>query len=154
VSSPGARSVGLVGLAVGLTVAVATGTWWLRAHRHQCGDLGPMSGYPENSVAYVKCVPAFVVRGIDDDFAVYVAKVPHMPNEPLEWDNARRLFVSPFHGETFTLQGQPVSGPARRALWRCPIEIDPRNHLVIRAPTPEPENLGSFCQGKDASPGS
>jgi hypothetical protein len=112
----------------------ATTVWVLRNERvGGCRDLGPIGALPENSVSTSACAHVYIVHGAGDDYSVFLAETPHLPGEPLEWKARRRLFVSPFHGETFTLDGRAIGGPATHGLWLCPFTVS-LGHLVIDVP--------------------
>lgn len=87
-----------------------------------CDSLGHPNDYPIESVTKIDCVPAFVIRGPESIY-VLVGLSTHMPNEPIEWDEEGRLFVSSAHGETFRIDGRVQSGPAERPLARCPLKL-------------------------------
>jgi hypothetical protein len=117
------------GLAVVVLVAGAS-AWGFRNSRvGGCRDLGEANAIPENSVAAGGCAPVFVVHGVGDDFAVYLALAPHLDNEPLEWNPRKRLFEG-LHGEEFDVTGSAVRGPAAHGLWRCPFNVL-YGHLVV-----------------------
>lgn len=117
-----------------LFVALATSIWIYRnGHLGGCRDLGPAAAFPDNSVSSGSCAPVYVVHGSGPTFSVFLAQSPHLPGEGLDWDERSRLFVSPFHGEEFGLDGKVVQGPAMHGLWLCPFH-DSFGHLVIDVP--------------------
>jgi Rieske Fe-S protein len=128
-----------------MALAAAIVVWVLRSDQEDCRDLGPVATFPQNSVTLVKCVPSFVVRGRGDDFAVYLAKAPHLAGEELKWNSRRRFFFSPAHGERFALNGEILRGPAKGPLWRCPTMIE-SDRLWIDAPGSEPATIRRACR--------
>lgn len=109
---------------LGSAAAAALLSFWT-ASEHPCRDLGPLDGYPNNSVSVVRCFPGFVVRQ-DDRVHVLLAIAPHLPQERLEWDQQTQMFVSRLHGETFSSSGRHFYGPANGDMWECPIEVSDR----------------------------
>lgn len=115
-----------------------------------CAELGPVQSFELDTVTRIDCVPAFVVnrRG---DFSVFLARAPHLRNEPLEWDDRQRLFVSPFHGESFSAAGRKVEGPGAHEMFRCPWK-ERDGMLTIEAPPDSSiEELRAIC-GYDELP--
>lgn len=109
-----------------------------------CRDLGAVKSFPDNSVAFLTCVPAFVVHGVGSDFSVYLAVAPQDSREPLRWDNRRHVFFSAVHGESFNLMGEPVAAAGDRGLLRCPIEIV-GGRLLLLAPGTSPTDIRQAC---------
>ena len=107
--------------ALGAVAAAAVLTWVLRGSA-PCQDLGRLKSFRPDTVSFVSCVPAFVVTAGPEP-VVFLALTPHLAGEPLRWDERRRVFYSPFHGEQFDSSGHLLSGPARRDLWRCPVAV-------------------------------
>jgi len=101
----------------------------------------------------VDCIPAYVVRLGDAAPVVFLARAPHLKNDPLEWNPSRKLFVSPAHGESFDLRGRMVQGPAVHDLWQCPTNMVGGELLIAL-----PEGAGSdaiiaSCYGGRPPPG-
>ena len=140
------RRVGIAALVVVVSAGAAVGIWAIRAHDRHCEVIGAVQQFPDNSVSFVKCVPAFVVHGVGADFAVYVARSPHLANEPLQWDATRRVFVSPLHGETYDVRGRHLSGPGGPALWRCPSDIRSGLLTIEAPPNALGEPLPEICE--------
>ena len=109
-----------------------------------CYELGSLDSFAEDTVSKVHCGPFFVVHS-GTNFIVYLGMSTHMPNEPLEWDSEQRLFISRFHGESFDIYGQVVSGPAQGPLMLCPTRVrDGVLELNVPVETPD-EHLQEFC---------
>ncbi len=115
-----------------------------------CADLGDVAEFPRGSVTLVSCVPAYVV-GSSGNPVVLFARSPHLPNEPLEWDPERQLFVSTAHGEAFDLNGRVVNGPAVGDMWECPSEVRAKD-LFIVTPSASPTDFAHACYGSSAPP--
>jgi Rieske Fe-S protein len=133
-------------LVTGAAIAVALVVWLIRSQSDSCRELGQVDSFPPNSVSFEPCIPAFVVHGLGRDFTVFLAETPHLRGEPLRWNAKERLFVSPFHGEKFNLLGEPVAGPARRPLWRCPITVDSDQLLVDVPPGMPGSRIREHCR--------
>lgn len=140
------RRSGIAVLVVILCAGTAVGIWAIRAHDRHCEVIGAVQTFPENSVSFVKCIPAFVVHGVGADFAVYVARSPHLANEPLQWDATRRVFFSPLHGETYDVRGRHLSGPGGPALWRCHSKIRSGLLTIEAPPNASSESLAEICE--------
>lgn len=137
-------------------VAIATtyGVTLIREQTRDCRQLGKAVDFPRDSVAYEPCVPAYVVRGLDGAVTVFLAESPHMRGEPLTWSDARGVFYSPEHGETYDLQGDPlpvdiqgsrISIGGTRGLWRCPIRIV-QGEIVIQSDSRSGSELRMSCK--------
>ncbi len=116
-----------------------------RAMTQPCVKLGAAQTLPDNSVTKFDCVPVYVVH-TDDFFLVHLGLSTHLPDEPIEWDSEKRLFVSPYHGEAFDIRGDVVRGPANGPLIRCPFELR-RDVLWLDVPPELPdEKIGDYCR--------
>ena len=60
-------------------------------------------------------MPVIVARVEEDKFVCVSIKCTHQ-NCDLLYDKKKKLFQCPCHNSAFDLEGQPVGGPARRAL--------------------------------------
>jgi hypothetical protein len=130
----------VVGVLVLTFVATVTG----RLDERSCAYLGKIESFAVNSVTEISCAPLYVVSAVDGPL-VLVGWSTHMPNEPVVWDPAERLFVSPAHGESFDVVGRVVDGPVTRPMHRCPTRVrdgelwvDAQRHL-------EGEELARSC---------
>lgn len=140
-----ARAVRLSGLVLLTTLAITFGVRSVSENRRPCGDFGPLGRIPRYSIVFEPCIPAYVVRLGDDAPTVFVAEAAHMPDEPLEWDQTRRVFVSPFHGEEYSIEGERLSGPGQDRLRRCRVQIV-RGRLRVDAPLGDPQVVRRACR--------
>jgi hypothetical protein len=135
--------IGIPLLALLVTAGIS---WALRIESYNCLDLGPLNTFPENSVSYHECGPTFLVRGRGPSITVFLAETPHLPNEPLDWDEGSRTFLG-LHGEAFDLAGQILTGPAQRPLWRCPTTIRDKRVYIDPPEEAREERLPQICKG-------
>lgn len=134
--------LGILALALGFAASVLL----QHALKHSdCRDLGSVAGFPDNSVSFARCARVYVVHGLGDDFAIYLAETPHLPYEPLRYDPIRHRFFG-LHGETFDVRGLPLRGPAQGALFRCPARIEDGD-LVMEAESPAFAAIRVACLG-------
>ncbi len=134
-------------LTAGLAFAVGFGAILLvRAHFQtaDCRNLGDAHRFQVNSVSFIPCLRAYLVHGTGQDFALYLAESPHLPGEPLRYDQTRHRFFG-LHGETFDLRGHLLKGPAAGPLIACPLRIED-GALLIEAPSPEPAEIRAACK--------
>jgi Rieske Fe-S protein len=129
----------------GLAIAGFIGVRWIQDRARPCTYLGKLVDYANNTVVKIDCVPAFVVRS-DDNMIVYLGLSTHMPNEPLEWDADERLFVSPFHGESFDIWGDVVTGPANGPLIECDVELRDGELWLDAARDANPSEIAQMCR--------
>lgn len=131
--------------AVPMALATALLVWAFRASHvsDDCLDLGSTASFPDNSVSFVPCVPAFVVHGIDTDFAVYLADQRN--GKELHWDERRHVFSSEDGRKTYNVQGEPLAEAPGRALVRCQIRIDSGRLLLISSRDLLRTQTGAIC---------
>jgi Rieske Fe-S protein len=56
------------------------------------------------------------------------------------------VFISPHHGERFNLVGEPLSGPAMRGLWRCPVSIEDGDVTVDVPAGTNQADIEDYCR--------
>jgi nitrite reductase/ring-hydroxylating ferredoxin subunit len=86
---------------------------WYNAGPVERFDIGSVTHFPENHF--------FLVR-LPDGFVAFYDLDPHLRHR-VKWDPVERIFVSPAHGERYTIDGKPVAGPAPRGLDGYPVKI-------------------------------
>lgn len=106
-----------------MVFAVAAGAaLYFRGRSGNCAELGPLESFARDTVSFAPCVPAFVVNR-NGRLTVYLALAPHLANEPIEWDEDRRVFYARLHGEEFDAEGRRIGGPGLSRLFECPTEV-------------------------------
>ena len=134
--------IGVLAGVLGFAVMALVKRAWQDA---DCRNLGNVVRFPDNSVSYVACARVYVVHGLGEDVAVYLAEAPHLPHEPLRYERSRHRFVG-LHGEAFDVRGLPLKGPAQRPLFRCPTTTEDGN-LVVEAESSDPAAIRAACIG-------
>ncbi len=140
--SRGFLFLGALAVALGFAVSALLQRAWQHA---DCRDLGSLVRFPDNSVSFVPCARVYVVHGLGEDFAVYLAESPHLPHEPLRYEPSRHRFVG-LHGEAFDVRGLPLRGPTQGPLFRCPTGTEDGD-LVIEAESSDPAAIRAACRG-------
>jgi len=130
--------------ALGVVGITALLTWTVTRNAKPCQDLGDVKSFRGDTVSFVSCVPAFVVRTAPEP-VVFLARTPHLAGEPLRWDAQRRVFFSPLHGERFDVSGHLLSGPALRDLWRCPVAVRDGELWIVVPDGTRSENVKRAC---------
>jgi nitrite reductase/ring-hydroxylating ferredoxin subunit len=140
----------LVAIALVVVVTVA-GITWVLSSRGSCAELGPVDSFELNTVTAIRCLPAFVVNR-NGNLAVYLARAPHLRGEPLRWDATRRLFVSPFHGESFEVDGKKVAGPGGDHMFECPTKVEDGSLVIDAADDASIDEIRTICGYEDLPP--
>ncbi|MBY0373209.1 MAG: ubiquinol-cytochrome c reductase iron-sulfur subunit [Bryobacteraceae bacterium] len=65
---------------------------------------------------------AWIVKTADDKAIAFVPSCTHL-GCAFHWDERNNNFLCPCHTSTFTLEGQPIAGPATRPLDRYDVEV-------------------------------
>lgn len=138
----GKRAAGVAALAVIASISVSLA---IRSRAVDCRDLGRVADIAPNTVAKARCAELYVIRFSGEPFAV-MAESPHMPGERVAWNNAKRIFLSAAHGESFTVEGQAAGCPCHGPLLRCPTTItDGRLRLPMNSAQFTSADLRSAC---------
>lgn len=85
-------------------------------------DAGPANQYAIPSVTHFPESHFFLVR-LPGEFVAFYDLDPHF-RHLVTWDPVAGMFVSPAHGERYTMEGVAVAGPAPRGLDRHPVRVE------------------------------
>jgi hypothetical protein len=144
------RDWGLVAVAFAAAViafVVVTAIRFGHASR-ACGNLGPLDAFPQNSVSYVRCVPAFVVSDSYRHIAVYYGYLSSSGrNVPLAWDEREQLFTA--GGRSFVIDGREyIDGSAHgpSVLTRCPTKESDGRLFIVSPEGTSPSAAATACR--------
>lgn len=77
-------------------------------YRWQTGKLVKVSQFQPGTVHQVEAL--WIARQPDGEFYVFLDRDPHL-DHPTEWVESKNQFVSPAHGETYSIDGRCLAGP-------------------------------------------